>query len=93
MSYFSWMYWTTPVALFFIGIGVLLLCMTLLELRWPSVARRGFLPLVTTRGDRLFIALLTAAYLNLAWTGLTELTQWGGVAISAAVAAAILRWG
>jgi predicted small integral membrane protein len=67
--------------------------MTLWELRSPTVARKGLLPLVTTRGDRLFIGLLTAAYINLAWTGLTDATQWYGAVLGAAAAAAIMRWG
>jgi predicted small integral membrane protein len=33
------------------------------------VLRKGFLPMATTRGDRLFIGLLLAAYINLAWVG------------------------
>jgi predicted small integral membrane protein len=92
-SLFSWMAWTQPVAIFFIVIGLMLACMTLWELRAPTVARKGFLPLVTTRGDRLFIGSLTAAYINLAWTGLTDMTQWGAAAISAAALAIVMRWG
>ena len=41
--------------------------------------RRGFLPMATTRGDRLFIGLLGAAYIHLAWLGLTDLPLWYGV--------------
>jgi predicted small integral membrane protein len=90
---FSWMAWTQPVAIFFIAIGLMLALMTIWELRSPTVARKGFLPLVTTRGDRLFIGLLTAAYINLAWTGLTDLTQWGAAAIGAVALAIVMRWG
>jgi len=33
--------------------------------------------MATTRGDRLFIGLLLAAYVNLAWVGLGErMAQW-----------------
>ena len=32
--------------------------------------RKGFLPVATTRGDRLFIGLLAAGYINLMWLGL-----------------------
>jgi predicted small integral membrane protein len=92
-SLFSWMAWTQPVAIFFIAIGLMLVVMTLWELRVPTIARKGFLPLTTTRGDRLFVGLLTAAYINLAWTGLTDMTQWGAVAISAIAVAALMRWG
>ena len=93
MSALSWMYWTTPVAVFFTGIGLLLAGMTIWELRSPGVARRGLLPLVTTRGDRLFIGLLAAAFINLAWAGLTDASQWGGAAVGVVVIGIIMRWG
>ena len=67
--------------------------MTVWELRSPTVARKGLLPLVTTRGDRLFIGLLLAAYINLAWTGITDLSQWWGVALSAIGLVSVMRWG
>lgn len=74
---FSWMAWTTPVAVFFICIAVMLAAMTIWELKSPTSLRRGFLPLETTRGDRLFIGLLAAAYVNLAFVGLAgRLTEW-----------------
>lgn len=73
---FAWMAWTTPIAIFFIGIFLMLAGMTVWELRSPTVERKGFLPMRTTRGDRLFIGLLTAAYINLAWVALTEMSQW-----------------
>ncbi|ULX54505.1 hypothetical protein A9P79_21720 [Cupriavidus taiwanensis] len=73
----SWMVWTTPVAVFFGCIVVMLISMTILELRSPSVLRKGFLPIATTRGDRLFIGLMGAAWINLAWVGLGEkLAAW-----------------
>ncbi|SPR97440.1 DUF2160 domain-containing protein [Cupriavidus taiwanensis] len=68
----SWMVWTTPVAVFFGCIVVMLVGMTILEIRSPSVLRKGFLPVATTRGDRLFIGLMCAAWINLAWVGLGE---------------------
>ena len=69
---FEWMAWTTPVAVFFICIALMLVGMTVWEIKSPTTLRKGFLPMATTRGDRLFIGLLTAAYLNLAWVGLGE---------------------
>lgn len=67
----EWMAWTTPVAVFFICIVVMLAVMTVWELKSPTTLRKGFLPLETTRGDRLFIGLLSAAYVNLAFIGLS----------------------
>ncbi|MBP0533160.1 hypothetical protein J8J19_23635, partial [Mycobacterium tuberculosis] len=47
----------------------------------------------TTRGDRLFMGLLTAAYINLAWVGLTseETSAWGGF-IASMVVLIIVMW-
>lgn len=78
---FAWMAWTMPVALFFGCILLMLVGMTIWELRSPTIERKGFLPLRTTRGDRLFIGLLAAAYVNLAWVGLTDINQWAGTTI------------
>ena len=61
---FSWMAWTLPVAVFFSCIVLMLVGMTLWELRSPTVMRKGWLPMATTRGDRLFIGLLLARTLT-----------------------------
>jgi predicted small integral membrane protein len=74
---FDWMAWTAPVAGFFTCIALMLVVMTVWEIRSPTLERKGFLPLRTTRGDRLFIGLLCAAYVNLAFVGVSEkLMQW-----------------
>lgn len=73
----DWMVWTTPVAIFFICVVLMLIGMTLWEIRVPTTMRRGWLPLETTRGDRLFIGLLTAAYINLVFVGIAgKLQEW-----------------
>ena len=77
---FEWMAWTLPVAVFFTSIVLMLVVMTVCEIRWPTVARKGFLPMVTTRGDRLFIGLLSAAYVNLAFVAISEkMIGWFGL--------------
>jgi predicted small integral membrane protein len=101
---FSWMVWTLPVAVFFTCIVLMLIGMTIWELKSPTVLRRGFLPMATTRGDRLFIGLLSAAYVNLAFVGLAgriaqalsldkEPSIWIGFILSMAVLALIMRKG
>ncbi len=67
---FNWMAWTLPVAVFFTCIVLMLIGMTVWEIKSPTVMRKGFLPMATTRGDRLFIGLLGAAYINLAFIGM-----------------------
>ena len=89
----NWMAWTLPTALFFMGIAVLLLVMVLVELKRPGTDRRGFLPLVTSRGDRLFISLLGAAYVHLLWLGFTSLPLVLASLIAVAVGIVVMRWG
>ncbi|WGG53456.1 DUF2160 domain-containing protein [Rugamonas sp. DEMB1] len=90
---FAWMAWTPEVAIFFVAILLMLVGMSLWQVRSPSIERRGFLPMPTTRGDRLFIGLLSAAYVNLAWAGLTDVTQMMGAGISFIVLLIVMRWG
>ncbi len=101
---FQWMAWTTPVAVFFTCIALMLVGMTIWELRSPTVLRRGWLPIATTRGDRLFIGLLAAAYVNLAFVALSERmmtwfelaeepTIWWGFGVSMALLALIMKKG
>jgi predicted small integral membrane protein len=74
---FRWMAWTTPVAVFFTCIVLMLIAMTVWERKSPTTLRKGFLPLETTRGDRLFIGLLSAAYINLVFIGISgKLMTW-----------------
>jgi predicted small integral membrane protein len=77
---FEWMAWTLPVVVFFACIALMLVGMTVWELRSPTVLRKGFLPIATTRGDRLFIGLLTAAFINLAFVAASErMITWFGL--------------
>jgi len=77
---FEWMAWTTPVAVFFCSIVLMLAGMTVWELKSPTVERKGWLPIATTRGDRLFIGLLSAAYVNLAFVAVSEkMIAWFGL--------------
>ncbi len=89
----SWMAWTLPTAGFFSGIALILAAMTIWELKSPSIERKGFLPLKTTRGDRLFIGLLSAAYIHLAFVALSDAALWIATLIAVVWMAILLRWG
>jgi predicted small integral membrane protein len=89
----AWMAWTWQTALFFTAIALMLATMTALQLVRPTTERRGFLPIATTRGDRLFIGLLGAAYVHLAWLGLSEQPLWYGSILALIWFAALMRWG
>jgi predicted small integral membrane protein len=53
--------------------------------------RRGILGLTTTRGDRLFISLLAAAYLHMLWLALSEWPLPWATALSCVLAVFIFR--
>ena len=89
----EWMVWTPSVAIFISCILVSLIVMTVWEIKSPTIERQGFLPIATTRGDRFFIGLLGAAFVNLFWIGLTDLSPWLGLALSLIYMAVIARWG
>ena len=96
---FDWMAWTLPVAVFFTAIVLMLVGMTVWEIKSPTTARRGFLPIETTRGDRLFIGLLAAAYVNLVFVGISgKLASWFGldgdpsIWISFIISMVLLAW-
>ncbi|MDY0744941.1 DUF2160 domain-containing protein [Paucibacter sp. R3-3] len=101
---FDWMVWTTPVAVFFSCIVLMLAVMTVWEMKSPTTLRKGWLPMQTTRGDRLFVGLLSAAYINLAFIGLAGQLQewlhleeepsiWWGTGLSALVLLLVMRRG
>lgn len=89
----SWMAWTGLTTTFFSVIAVILVCMTVYEIKVPCTDRKGFLPISTTRGDRLFIGLLSSAYIHLAFLAVTELSLMIALALSVIWLAILLRWG
>ncbi len=87
------MAWTWQTALFFVLLAATLLVMTGLALLRPEADRIGILGLPTTRGDRLFLTLLSAAFIHLGWLALAgEAPLWGGSALSLVWGAALFRW-
>ena len=89
----EWMAWTTPTAVFFTVIALMLVSMTVWQALAPSAPRRGFLPLVTTPGDRLFIGLLVSAYVHLAWVGFADASIWIAFGICVVWMLVVMRWG
>lgn len=89
----QWMVWTVPTAIFFLGIAFLLAVMTVWQLLVPTIERRGFLPIVTTRGDRFFIGLLCAAYIHLGFVGFTDFSIWLALVVSLFWMMVVMRWG
>jgi len=92
-SGFGWMAWTWQTAAFWVFIASALAVMAFWEWRSPGGApRKGVLRIVTTRGDRLFVSLLSAAYVHLGWLAFTDVTLLGATALSAALAVLVFRY-
>jgi predicted small integral membrane protein len=106
MDHIAWMAWTPATGIFFAVLATTLLVMTLLAWAKPEAERVGILGIPTTRGDRLFISLVTAAVIHLVWIGIAGVTPvatlpigggielsslWLATAISLVVAACIFR--
>jgi predicted small integral membrane protein len=70
MESIAWMAWTLPTAIFFAALACTLAVMTYLASGYPEAERVGVLRIPTTRGDRLFVSLITAAVIHLLWIGL-----------------------
>jgi predicted small integral membrane protein len=69
MESIAWMAWTLPTAIFFAALASTLAVMTWLAIAYPEAERVGVLRIPTTRGDRLFVSLILAAIIHLAWIG------------------------
>jgi predicted small integral membrane protein len=69
MENVAWMAWTPATGLFFAAIGLVLITMIGLARARPEAERVGVLGIPTTRGDRLFLSLVLAAVIHLAWIG------------------------
>ena len=84
----AWMAWTPATIIFYVAIALVLSLMTFLGLRYPETERIGVLRIPTTRGDRLFISLLGAAFIHLIFLALfgvepiATLPIAGGIAVS-----------
>lgn len=55
----TWMDWTRPTAIFFSGLGIGLVIMTLWDIINPTRSTKGFLPIETTRGEKFFLSIIS----------------------------------
>jgi predicted small integral membrane protein len=104
----AWMAWTWQTGLFFALLASVLTIMTLLAIFKPETERVGVLRIPTTRGDRLFISLLCAAFIHIIWIylmgnnpittlpigeeGFEVTSVWVATLISLGLAGGIFRW-
>lgn len=91
---FGWMYWTWQSGLFFIAVFSSIAFLGVLNKYSPNVDRKGFLPIETGRGDRLFIGILSTIAIFLLWLGIFgESLLWLTVLIAAIWFFIEFKWG
>ena len=92
-EFITWMAWTWQTAAFFLFIVLCFVVMIIWEKKKPGGSpRKGILGLDTTRGDRLFISLLSSAYIHLGWLGLIGPMLWIATIISFIFAIFVFRF-
>lgn len=91
---FGWMYWTWQSGLFFFVIFASITFLGVLNKYSPNVDRKGFFPIETGRGDRLFIGILSTIAIFLLWLGFFgENLLWITVIIAAIWFFIEFKWG
>jgi predicted small integral membrane protein len=85
-EHFRWMQWNWAGTLFFAFLCLSITGLTIWDVLRPDTGRKGFLPISTTRGDRLFIGIMSSIGLLLIWLALV-----GNTAL-AAVFVILLAW-
>lgn len=95
MQSLEWMAWTGPTAAFFLVILLLVCAVSWMQMHHPRPARRGWLPMATTPGDRLFVALLASAYLHAIWlAGVPDSwPAWPATALAVLLGCVLMRSG
>ncbi len=90
----SWMQWTWPTALFFIGLFSLLLVMTAWDILSPTGHPKGFLPIPFSRGERLFLSFMIFFGTLVLWGAfLPEVSLWFGLGLAAVLIAVVAKFG
>jgi predicted small integral membrane protein len=88
----AWMAWTWPTAIFFIFVACALIILTLLAIYRPERPRKGVLGFPTTRGDRFFVSMLCAAFLQIIWMRFGGGALWYPLGAAVLLAVAIFRF-
>ncbi len=64
---FRWMQWNWAGTVFFAFLVLSIAGLTFWDVLDPENRRKGFLPIATTRGDRLFIGIMGSIGITLLW--------------------------
>lgn len=90
----EWMHWTRPTTGLFIGVVAMLTIMTIWDIRSPSKKRKGFLPFGYTRGDRLFLSIITLVGTVILWIAFLPEQDWrNALPVAGVLILVVVRWG
>jgi predicted small integral membrane protein len=89
----EWMAWTPGTFAFVVVVVASLVALTVLALLRPSTERRGFLPMPTARGDRIYVGLLGTGLILIGLVALTDLPLGVGLGMAAVWMVVVVRWG
>jgi predicted small integral membrane protein len=93
MTDLEWMAWTGPTAVFVAFVLIVLAGLAVFSARRPPVPRKGFLPMPTSAGDRLYVGLLGTGFVLIAQLALTTAPLPLGLAVAAVWLVTVLVWG
>jgi predicted small integral membrane protein len=93
-EHFYWMYWTWPSGIFFIALFAAIAAMGVWDVYQPTINRKGFLPIATSRGDRFFIGIISMIAIFLIWLVIFGQNYlWGALTLSVVWWAIEAKWG
>ena len=94
MSSLQWMQWTAPTFGIFIGVMLMLVGMTIWDVRSPSIKRKGVLPFGFTRGERLFLGIVVFLGTVVLWMAFLPDLDWRfAFPVAAVFIFIVVRWG
>jgi predicted small integral membrane protein len=89
----EWMAWTPHTAVFVGVVVVVLAGLVVLAALHPPVPRKGFLPMPTSGGDRVYVGLLGTGLSLITVIALTGLPIVVGLAVGAVWMVVVVIWG
>ena len=88
-----WMHWTSSSVLGFGLLAALLGGLAILDMYHPGYARKGFMPMATTRGDRVFMSIACFVATIFAWLKFfPDVSTIWPFAIAGAIAFVLMKW-
>ena len=90
---FDWIMWTTPVAITFIAVALMVTGLTIWGHYRPPIRRKGFLGFVTDRSERVYIAIITFALIEVISFTIPNSDTMIFTIAGVVTGAVILKWG